>query len=152
MKESVANSYILTLIVIFIALIISTFLSYLNYSKAFKTKTKVIDIIESYDAGYSSSNRSEINGKIEAYLKQAGYRVNSSNDACPIITKSDGSKSEALNTVENYKYCIYEENNGRGSMYKVLVYMYFDVPLMDFLEFPLTGQTEVFYFVVDTNN
>ncbi len=146
MKEAIGNSAIFTIAIVLISLIITVFLSSLNYSKAFKIKTHIIDIIENYESGYIESNRDQINNEIEAYLREAGYRVNVKNQQCPTI---DG--RNALNNPYNYRYCIYEYNSTRGNYYRVLTYMYLDIPILsDVLQFQVAGQTKVFYHVIDS--
>lgn len=145
MKEAIGNSAIFTIAIVFVALIIAVFLSSLNYSKAFKIKTHIVDIIENYEDGYIAANRDVINDEIELYLREAGYRVNTANNQCPTI---DG--RSAVNNPYNYRYCIYEYNSTRGNYYRVLTYMYLDIPLIsELLQFEVAGQTKVFYHVVD---
>ena len=145
MKEAIGNSAIFTIAIVLISLVIAVFLSSLNYSKAFKIKTNIVDIIENYEDGYIADNRDRIDTEIEEYLREAGYRVNTNNQQCPVI---DG--RSALNNPYNYRYCIYEYSSTRGNYYRVVTYMYLDIPLLsNVLQFQVAGQTKVFYHVVD---
>ena len=57
MKEAIGGSYIFQIVIVFIALF-STFIVYsVNYSKAFKVKNEVLDLIEQYQ-GFTKSNES----------------------------------------------------------------------------------------------
>ena len=60
MKEAIGNSAIFTIAIVLISLVIAVFLSSLNYSKAFKIKTHIVDIIENYEDGYIADNRDRI--------------------------------------------------------------------------------------------
>jgi len=159
MKESIANSYVFMIIIIFISVIALVFVSSLSYSKAFKVKNKILDIIEQYDDGYgynsstrTYANKETIEKDIEAELKDIGYRI-SNNRTCPTRTTKSGNVLYAINNQENYRYCVYRESQGRGEQYYVVVYMYFDVPIIDrYLEFPLSGQTKVFYQTIDNHH
>lgn len=145
MKEAIGNSAIFTFAIIFISIVMMVFLSSLNYSKAFKIKNRIVGIIENYESGYIRENRNEIDEEIEAFLRDAGYRVNAENNSCPT---RNGKK--ALNSTYNYRYCIYEYNSTRGKYYGVITYMYFDIPLIsDLLQFEVYGETKVFYHVID---
>lgn len=158
MREAIGNASILSLALGFVAVMILVFLSSLNYTKAFKIKNRIIDIIEEYNDGYSTladssgvTNRKKIDEEVQNVLMEVGYRVNTTNKQCPTI-KSGTKTISALNSVYNYRYCIYELESTRGTYYKVVAYMYLDVPLVgDFLEFPVSGETKVFYHTVDNN-
>ena len=151
MKESIANSYIFMIIITFIIIIMLVFLSSLAYSKAFKVKNKIIDLIEKYDDGYEP-NKQTLDAQIEEVLKDIGYRM-SNNHTCPTRISKNGSALTAINTQTNYRYCIYKEVQGRGVQYYVIAYMYFDIPVInEYLEFPLSGQTKVFYETIDNHH
>lgn len=150
MKESISNAALAGLALTFIGVMSIVFLSSLNYTKAFKIKNRIVDIIEQYDAGYAPSNRSAINNEIESTMKNIGYRVNAENKQCPVYQDKLGYEYQALNSTYNYRYCIYEYNDTRGKYYKVLAYMYLDIPVIGaYLEFPVSGETKVFYGVID---
>lgn len=132
MKESIANSYIFTIIIVFVAIISLIIVSSISYSKAFKVKNKLIDIIEKYD-GYDDNARDEI----EEYLGKAGYKINYTNKGCP-------NEGDEIDTDSNYRYCIYKYNKGRGIYYKVVSYMFFDLPLVEgLIEIPVSGETRL---------
>lgn len=139
MKESIANSYIFNIIIIFIGIIIVILIGSLSYSKAFKVKTKMISIIEKYK-GYNDNN---VRTEIDNYLKTAGYTVTRTNTSgkCP---KVNGVK--AINTIKNYDYCIYRFNTVKGPYYRVTVFISFDIPILSsYLRIPMSGETRVIY-------
>lgn len=158
MREAIGNASVFGLAIAFIGIMILVFLSSLNYTKAFKVKNRIVDIIEQYDDGYSNAtdsngvtNRVNINKQVESVLRDIGYRVNTENKQCPTI-KKDGETYKALNSTYNYRYCIYEFTSTRGSYYKVITYMHLDIPVIGgFIEIPVSGETKVFYHTVDNN-
>lgn len=135
MKESIANAYILNIVIVFVVIFIFFFASSLTYSKAFKVKNRIVDIIEKYEA-YDSKAIAEIS----ASLGEMGYRVNTSNRECPVRN----GKTSMTMTYNSYRYCVYEYTTSKGTYYGVAAYMYFDLPIIgESLEFPVYGETKI---------
>ena len=135
MKESIANAYIVNIVIVFVVIFIFFFASSLTYSKAFKVKNRIVDIIEKYEA-YNQSAIDEISSS----LAEMGYRVNVSNKGCP---QRNGKDSIAI-TNSGYRYCVYEYETTKGKYYGVSAYMYFDFPIIgEALEFPVHGETKI---------
>lgn len=137
MRESIANSYIFNLVIIFIGILIVLLVGSLSYSKTFKIKTRIIEIIEKHETYNNGTVRTEIN----TLLSQAGYKVaRGTAGVCPSLNGE-----ESINTQSNYKYCIYKFSDIRGYYYTVTVFISFEFPIIgDIVEFPLTGQTRNF--------
>lgn len=139
MKESIANSYIFNIIIVFVGIIITILIGSLSYSKAFKVKTKVISIIEKYK-GYNDNN---VRNEIDDFLKKTGYTVTRTKNrgTCPKVNGAN-----AINKVKNYDYCIYSFNTVKGSYYRVTVFISFDIPLISsYIRIPMSGETRVIY-------
>lgn len=147
MRESIANSYIFMLVMLFIGIIILLFTGSLAYSKAFKVKTRIISIIEKHK-GYTDAAKAEI----DDVLQDVGYKIVERN--CP--NKTGGVPLE-VNSVRGYNYCVYEftphidpanPNKGKGPYYGVSTFMHFDIPLIgDFLQFEVYGETKIIYVI-----
>ncbi|MGE5455833.1 MAG: hypothetical protein ACM3O4_01830 [Ignavibacteriales bacterium] len=137
MRESIANSYIFNLIIVFVGILIVLLVGSLSYSKTFKIKTRIIEIIEKYETYNNGVVRTEIN----TLLSQAGYKVTRGTPkACPSLNGQT-----AINNQSNYRYCIYKFSDVRGYYYTVTVFISFEFPVIgDVVEFPLTGQTRPF--------
>lgn len=141
MKESIGNSYVFSIAIALIGVIFLILIGSLSYSKAFKIKTRIIEIIENHK-GY---NDSEIRDEIDDYLKTVGYVVTQNapslgNKCAPI----DG--VTAINTIKNYDYCVYRFNTVKGPYYHVTVFISFDIPVISaYLRFPVSGETRVMY-------
>lgn len=143
MRESIGNSYVFNIIIVFVGIIILILIGSLSYSKAFKIKTKVISIIEK-NKGY---NNTTVRTEIDDYLNTAGYRVtrtserNNSSLRC-----KDVNGVKAMNTGNNYDYCIYRFDTVRGPYYRVTVFISFDIPVISsYLRIPMSGETRVIY-------
>lgn len=144
MKEAIANAGVFNLIIIFVIILLAFFLGSLSYSKAFKVKNKIVEEIEK-DQGFED----ETNTNIDTWLGEIGYRVISDNTwQCP---QDEG--GTPVKTSRNYQYCVYkfdtcekDSDNGRcGEYYRVIAYMYFDVPIIsDLVRIPVKGETITF--------
>lgn len=145
MREAIGTSYIVNFIVVFFALFILIFVGTLSYTKAFKVKNKIIDIIENHDGEIGTTIlKRNVEDEINSKLSEIGYRI-SSNNTCntdgrfsdgTILTKNNGS---------TYRYCIYKFHTSKGDYYGVVSYIYFEIPIIGAkLEFPVYGETKTF--------
>ena len=66
MNESINTSFLIGMIAAFITIISLLMITFFSYSRAFKTKNKMVDIIEKYN-GYNNSAKNEI----EQYLNKS---------------------------------------------------------------------------------
>ncbi len=148
MKEAVGNAGVVSIAITIIGIIIIIFVSSLNYTKAFKVKNRIVDIIERYNDGYARGNRNKIDSEIASTLRELGYRVDTRNKGC---SEKEGANL-VYNSSGNYRYCIYENESNRGKYYTVVAFMYLDLPVInELLEFPVSGETKVFYHVIDNH-
>lgn len=142
MREAIGSSLLFNLVIMIVIVMIAFLVGSLSYSKAFKVKNRIINIIEKHD-GYDGNAVTEINSE----LKEMGYRVNNEKN-CPDKT------NEGFKLVPNsssYEYCVYvayttidSENVEKNPYYKVITYMYFDIPVIGgLLHFPVSGETEI---------
>lgn len=149
MRESISNAYVFMIVITIIGLCSVIVISSLSYSKTFKIKNRIIEIIEK-NGEYNNAAEEEIN----ILLKQSGYPHAKSGDTCPkgrgesVGGFSDAESGvEAINKINSYRYCIYRHKTVKGNYYSVIMYMSFELPLLgDFmkLEFPLHGDTKIF--------
>lgn len=141
MREAIGNSFIFYFVIVFFALFILFFVGALSYTKAFKVKNRIIDVIENNDGVMNSGVEEEIN----ANLSEMGYRID--NDAtCETKGRFSGYTQVQKQTNSSYRYCIYMKNvNKKGKYYAVVAYMYFEIPIIGAkLEFPVYGETKTF--------
>lgn len=155
MKEAIANAGVFNIIIVFVIVLLSFFIGSLGYSKAYKIKNRIIDEIEK-DGEYSESTQYNI----ENWLSEIGYRFN--NDlsfSCP-SQEYNGGSVETINNSSDFQYCVYKFDNCAGDRdsetgkcskpkasvyYRVIVYMYFDVPIINnLIRLPVVGETKSF--------
>ena len=108
MRESLGGSMLLNLVVIFTGLIIIFFVGILSYSKAYRVKNRIVEIIEkygTYEKIDSSTNTNIVTDELNNDLKAAGYETSLSKKCDTIRTrlvneKYDSSLSQNIN--KNY--------------------------------------------------
>lgn len=141
MRESISNTFIFNLILVFITILIVLLVGSLSYSKAYKVKNKIIEIIEKHNS-YEAARED-----ISNVLKSIGYRVNRTGQQnCRPQTNDGGQSVYAINKNSDYRYCVYPFSTARGRYYRVVAYMYFDIPIIGReIEIPVYGETKIIY-------
>ncbi len=142
MKEAIGNSFLVSLSIVFLFLIMLMLVSALSYSKAYKAKNKIVSIIEKYD-GFTEEAETEINTD----LFKMGYRTSLRNRSC-----GEKENMTLLHDTDNgtYNYCVYEVSSSRGKYYHVITYMHFDLPVLEeYLTIEVNGDSRT---VVDGEN
>ena len=140
MREAIGNSFVLNFIIVFIILFILIFVATLTYTKAFKVKNKIVDIIENNDGDINSSVISEIDSK----LGEIGYRVDT-NNGCSTDGRFSGGSLVNRGQNNGYRYCIYEFSTNKGNYYGIVTYAYLQIPIIGVnLDFPVYGETRTF--------
>lgn len=161
MRESIGGTWIFSLVIIFIVLFTGYLAVSINYSRAFKVKNSIIEIIEKNE-GLSKDTRD----KISEYLNGASYFVygsckcNGENKDKDCEQGYDNVNSQS----KKYRYCIktlsYGVDNGDNNSdtstaipynrYYIRVFFRLDLPILgDILTFPVTGETKAVYFAND---
>ena len=145
MKEALGISQLYTFVIVFVSIIMLLLIGSLSYSKAFKIKTRILEIIET-NKGFNKENKEKVEDEINSFLKSVGYAINTRNNkSCP-TAKGSG----AINTTNNFDYCIYSFDTLRGPYYRVTVFISYDIPVISaFLRIPVSGETRIIY---DFNN
>lgn len=125
MKESIAQAFILNLILFFFVILVLLLFGSINYSKAFKVKNRIINIIEKHGQ-YADSGveRTNIQNEIDENMVKAGYgTTNTDLDKCMKFIEDDNGLSEKLvYPLESdstkyggryYDYCIIRHSVGK---------------------------------------
>ena len=144
MREAIGGTWIFSIVIVFIVLFSGYLAVSINYSKAFKVKNGIINIIE-HNEGLNQTAQNEIDN----YLGGVGYYVYSK---CMIDEGENGYSPN--NTNSGYRYCISKRVSGEGTLakayYKVRVFFRLDLPIIGSLfVFPVTGETKAVYFAND---
>ena len=137
MNEAIGETVSLGLVMFFIV-IISSYLAFtINYSKAFKVKSKLIDIIQDYDNDMTNSKISE---EMNSYIKEVGYSAGESytKKNCTGVGDSETSYTAVPNQGWCYKIIETQEaNSGSGSVeykrryVKVKTFVSIDIPIFN---------------------
>lgn len=137
MKEAIGTSYVFTLVMTFVGILIAMFVGSIAYTKGFKVRNKIIDIIDKNE-GYTL-DAGEAKDQIDESLASIGYRI--VDKKCP--TK------KGVNSIaqSDYRYCVYEyTHEEKGTYYGVMVFIHFDIPLLgDFVEIPIYGESRIIF-------
>lgn len=147
MREAIGSAYIVNFIIIFIVIFMLFFVGSLSYTKAFKVKNKILNVIEMHDGEIENAN-GQLNGTVEneinEHLKDIGYRI-SSKTTCETKGRFSNAVAIGKTGASTYRYCLYKFSNKKGEYYGVVAYMYFEVPIIGaHLEFPVYGETKTF--------
>lgn len=152
MREAFGGSWLLGFVVLFIVLFSAYLAVSVNYTKAFKAKNKIINIIEQNE-GFSTSsqckndksdaclkNSTSTEDKIYAYLKESGFLINDLNDkVCP-----------NYNLIKDGGYCVQRVCTSQGSYYRVITFIKIELPIVwQTFTVPIKGETKVLFY---TNN
>lgn len=140
MRDAIGGSLLLNIVIIFLGLVILFFAGIMAYSKAYKVKNRIIEMIEANN-GYPdpATLTDPFILRINEELRRYGYR-DSGTDRCV-----EGSNLRPDDS--QYRYCVYstnEEHYSNGTSYEVVTYVHFDFPIIgDMLVFPVRGETKV---------
>lgn len=143
MKAATGNALLINIIIVFLVVVLGVLVTSITYTKAFRVKNRIVEIIENYDGDFNNHN-TDIRNNITSTLDGVGYRLKGSS-----ICKTTDKNGNPLPTPiegNDYYYCIYPYTTSRGYYYKVVSYMYLDLPVIrDYLVLPISGETKVFY-------
>ena len=142
MREAIGSSLLFNLIITFVIIMIAFLIGSLAYSKAFKVKNRIINIIEKNEGNVDVT-------LINQKLSEMGYKVDP-NKKCSDTYINGGQLVSGSNNT--YRYCIYKyttlkdpDTGETNDYYKVITYMYFDIPVVGMIQIPVEGETKVFY-------
>lgn len=166
MKESIGGTWLIGIVALFIVLF-SAFMAYsINYTKAFRAKNGIIDLIEQNE-GYTFYNGSNIENRTQedlmndlsvqakayALVKSMGYDYGSKSEN-KVVCNNDGTISDATKIDAAYQpggYCVYRFCNSDGTYrYKVVTYVMMKFPVINFgITVPIKGETKTLYYEID---
>jgi len=134
MKDSVGSTVLIQIFVVFMVVFIILMASILNYTKTFRIKNQVVNIINRH-GGYTSDAREEIKDYIS---KSSIY------GQCVLLEGTNDFGSSTTDRCEIKEYKVKDAVG--GSYYKVRVYVTFMFPLIkETLQIPITGETKRIY-------
>lgn len=139
MREAVGQSLLLSLLFFFIIAIMFTFVGSISYTKAFKIKNRIINIIEEHE-----KFDSETQADIAEALSNVGYQVSTGRAECH--AKQGGTQVYPSGVSGQFDYCVYKYTDSRENVYYgVTTFMKFHFPVIhNLIEFPVYGETKTF--------
>lgn len=152
MRESIGSSQLLLIVVTIIIVIMMLIAGSIGYSKAFKARNAIINIVQE-NGGYGISaekvlERSE--EEIGMLLNEMGYKTSvGTNKKCTDRNSSKFLAYEVPAQSNNYSFCIYHYTEENGNQYYgVETYMYFELPIFgrnNNFVIPIYGDTYTFF-------
>lgn len=132
MREAIGSSLLLNIVVVFVSLIILFFVGILSYTKAYKAKNRIIDVIEKYGTYSEVPETQDAGDEIVSSLSEMGYQLGNCKNT-----------SGNLNNT-GYKYCVHRVDASEGYYYKVTTYIQFYFPIIgDLFNPPVSGETKI---------
>ncbi len=152
MREAFGGVFSLEILLAFV-LLVNGYMAYsVNYTRAFRVKNKIIDIIEESEGYTTGAGKNTAESKISAYIDQVGYGVN-------------GARKQSLRGQEGCSdegYCVTciknteinpSDDAYRGTSFRVETWVNIDIPVLnkflplgDWLR--ITGDTRTIYDAV----
>ena len=143
MKAATGNALLINIIIVFLVVVLGVLVTSITYTKAFRVKNRIVEVIEHYDGDFDN-HEDQIRNDITASLSNVGYRLRG-NSVCK-TTDKNGNPLPTPIEGKDYYYCIYPYTTSRGHYYKVVTYMYLDLPVInEVLNISVYGETKVFY-------
>ena len=161
MKGAIGNAFILNMVITFIIIFFSLLIGSMAYSKAYKTKNFLLNLIDEFETNkkgdfvVNKEQAQEWNEKANEYLQKVGYPLAKEKN-CP-DKKEKGYSWFKNNAAGQYDYCIYKKVSiipqdmnpivANRYNYMVLVYMKLDLPVIgDYIKIPITGETKQYTY------
>ena len=145
MRESIGGAWILGIVMTFIVLFASFLAISINYSKAFKVKNNVVDLIEKNE-GMTENAVEEIYG----YLHTQGYILKGKCSSGYTGFEKDGKVSGSNDSLYCVKKVEISDTALDKAYYSVEVFFRLDLPIFgELFTFKVTGETMSIYFAED---
>ena len=153
MKESIGSTFLYNIMFLFILIVFALLSATLNYYKAYKVNTRILEAIRNA-SGYNGNSYKEI----ERVLSGIGYTA----ETVGIQRKCDETRGN-MNLIlgsriknggdTKYRYCVYYNSNDSGSKdgdkkyysYGVVTYIFIDLPIVGQFKVPVFTQGERIY-------
>lgn len=150
MRESIGGTWLLGFVVLFIVLFSGYLAVSINYTKAFKVKNQIINLIEQNEGFRTSAygniesvsidqlaNSDRTEDQIYHYIKDVGYAS----------ANIESSKCDRYGTYYTGGYCIRKICTANGVYYKVTSFIKFELPLIwTSFTIPINGETKMIFY------
>ncbi|HOZ89223.1 MAG TPA: hypothetical protein PK737_03230 [Bacilli bacterium] len=145
MREAIGSTWIY-MIAIALVILFSGYLALsINYSRAFKVKNEIVNIIER-NKGMNSSAQEEI----KEYIVRVGYRTTGECEAKATVS---GYSSATNSTTDDAMYCVEKVRAHEATQefppayyFKVTVFFQLDIPIISSIfNFDVSGDSKIIY-------
>ena len=157
MREAIGNSWLFSVVIVLLIVIIMVLAGSSTYTKAYKVKNKIIEVIET-NGTWDNSGVSEV----EAYLNKVGYKKTNGN-SCSVSGVNNShynycvkleDETETVSNGDICKTCVQNKDRNQcvqcrqallnsSKKYKITAYMYLDLPIIgSMIKIPVTGETK----------
>ena len=163
MKGAIGNAFIMNTVISFIVIFFMLLIGSMAYSKAYKSKNAILNLVEKYEENGKMVLNNKINNnprlkewdnEINEYLGRVGYPLTTNVDK--LCGDSGKQKKQILiigNAVGRYDYCVYKKyqtnrNDKIDETYNYIIkaYMKLDLPVIGkYIRIPVTGETKTYY-------
>lgn len=136
MKEGIGGTFMIYVLLVFLAVYITFVAVAFNYARAFRVKNKIIDIIEQNEgiSSYADVSSNSTLGQIDTYLNQVQYNIAD-------IDKNDCSESE-YQYINSRGYCIGSIGSNDAKYYKIKTFIKLEIPFLNLgFTIPVKGET-----------
>lgn len=164
MRETIGSTWVYQLVIIFILIFASYLTISISYSKVFKIKNEVLNIIEKNEGFTSSNNGAGSIAIINNYLYTLGYN---NKGVCQVgYLGAKSLQTTGIDTFERvnnensrnkYYYCInkitnYSSVKSSKSIYKIDLFFDMDLPVIGhIITFTASGTTSEIEYTYDSN-
>lgn len=164
MRDSIGGTWIMGIFIIFIALFASFMAYSISYTRAFRVKNEIINMIERNE-GYTSSrynldnvldselaNDPSVEGKAFYFIKSLGYNYTSAEQvSCDTANLDAGVMKKGGYCLK--KLCPNNTNDSDKIYYKVTTFIALSIPMFDLtVRLPISGETKAMYYDVSDIN
>ena len=145
MREAIGGTWLFQIVIVLILLFAGFLALAINYTKAFKVKNEIINIIERNNGFTVGINQIDMTTEeqITQYLSTVGYRTTG------ICNEEDGSGYPMHFLSNKYYYCVRSlttksKEIEQQTYYKIKVFFNIDIPVINrWLSFSISGTTKV---------
>lgn len=138
MRDAVGGTFMMKLLLIFLAVYTIFIAVALNYAKAFRVKNKILNIIEQSEGinSYDDVSQGSVIGQINTYMNDIHYGINTSS----VEKKCIG--YDYINTERGYCISKVGNNDINADYYKVTTFVTIDFPFLNLsFTIPIQGET-----------
>lgn len=139
MRDAFGGAFSIKLMMVFLVLYVSFICVALNYSRAFRVKNRIINIIEQNEGfDFSNNDSGSEQDQIDKYLATTGYYINSD-----IRTYLADNSVSSCDPLYGRGYCVYNISTN-PTYYGVETYIVFSLPILN-VKFPIkiSGETRI---------